>query len=545
MPPIQVRNAFTEHVPIPKPTVSTAMVVASLLLVVGCGGGGGGGTSPSPAPATDGFAFGIEYMEAGLGSTFGATGVTWAKTRLEAFAWGQIEPNVPVGGVPTYSWACTDAAVAEYQLAGVVNLQSYLTPKSSWASESAGDIMPKAAFMDAWRRFVGDLFERYDGDGVDDMPGLVRGITHWVIGPEWTGFWPSGDADDYIALLSATRDAAKAASPTCQLSTIPFMLEDVFHGNEPTAQEIADRLADPNPVGRNLASGIYKILDRPDLFDAVCIHSLGHYTEIPVTLRWFRQQMSARGYTKPIWFDDAFPMPLLANAFWPSRYPIHSQQQRDDVIEILRDVGRLQEPDYSTAKAWVDAEVAKGVVQKVIVAAAEGARGIHIGNTEDWMHDTNVVSRDTFIGASGASVMMGAIEVTHNDTPLPYDACKIRTPGAPRASYRNMALVADRIGDGIFGSIAKLSLGNGVWAYRFEDGSGTWYCLWHEDDVLQLIGQVEASVPVTVPLPAGTAQVEIFVAATTPSPPTGTLVPVMGNQITLALDSVPVFVHVK
>ncbi len=531
----------------PLPAQARAFVfLFGLLAVSGCGGGGGGGGNPpGPAPASGGFAFGVEYMEAGLGATYAATGVTWAKTRLEAFAWGQIEPSEPVGGVPTYSWDCTDAAVAEYQAAGIVNMQSYLTPKSSWASEGALDIMPKAQYMDAWRRFVADLFERYDGDGVDDMPGLVRGITHWVIGPEWTGFWPSGDADDYIALLEATRDAAKAVFPDCQLGTIPFMLEDVFHGNEPTAQEIADRLADPNPVGRNLAAGIYTILDRPDLFDAVCIHSLGHYTEIPVTLRWFRQQMSDRGYTKPIWFDDAFPMPLLANAFWPSRYPIQSQQQRDDVFEILRDVGRLQEPDYSIARAWVDAEVAKGVVQKVIVAAAEGARGIHIGNTEDWMHDTSAPSRDIFIGASGAAVMMGAINVTHNDVPDPYEACKVRTPGAPRASYRNMALVAERIGDGTFDSITKLSLGGGVWAYRFEDGTDTWFCLWSEDDVLQLIGEVEPLVPVTLPLPAGTTQVETFVAATTAAVPTGTLVPVVGDAIDLQLSSVPVFVHVR
>ena len=66
-------------------------------------------TSAGGAP----FALGIEYTERGLAEPFGAAGITWAKTRLEAFAWGAIEAKAPIGGAHSYDWSCTDALVLE------------------------------------------------------------------------------------------------------------------------------------------------------------------------------------------------------------------------------------------------------------------------------------------------------------------------------------------------------------------------------------------------------------------------------------------------
>src|SRR5690348_12686503 len=75
-------------------------------------------TTPANAARADPFAFGVEYTELGLAAPFGAAGVRWAKTRLEAFAWGAVEPVAPIEGHHTYNWSCTDALVAEYQKAG-------------------------------------------------------------------------------------------------------------------------------------------------------------------------------------------------------------------------------------------------------------------------------------------------------------------------------------------------------------------------------------------------------------------------------------------
>lgn len=484
-------------------------------------------------------------MEPGLGAAFGATGVTWGKTRLEAFEWGATQPVAPGSSGPDYDWTCTDADVREYQAAGIRQLQSYLSPRSAWGSvDIDSDIMPKAEYEADYVAWVGALIERYDGDGVEDMPGLLAPIRYWVVGPEWTGFWPTGDADDYLALLEMTREAALSAYPEVLLGTIPFLLLDVFHGNEPTDEQIAARLSEASPIGRHTPEGIYAILDRPDLFDYVCVHSLGDYTEIPQTLRWFRSQMAQRGYGKPIWLDDAFPMSNLANITWPIVYPLMSEAEREPVLEALRAVARPSDVGHAAAQAWIRALAARGTVQKVITALGEGAVGIQLGNTEDWMHDFNEAIRVTQVNFIGAAAMMGAIDVSHGDGSLPnYAHCVPRTPGAPRPAHRNLTLLAARIGDGAFTAIEPLSLSGGARGYRFERDGTWWICAWREDDVLQLPGESETPENVTLPIPAGTTGVNLLWAVTQSDTPTTDSLAVMGGNITVPLTSTPVFVH--
>jgi hypothetical protein len=72
--------------------------------------------------------------------------------------------------------------------------------------------------MAAYRNFVIKLVERYDGDGIDDMPGLTVPIKHWEVmnEPEFsTGelIFFQGDAADYYDILKTTYEAVKAADP--------------------------------------------------------------------------------------------------------------------------------------------------------------------------------------------------------------------------------------------------------------------------------------------------------------------------------------------
>ena len=523
-----------------------ALSVVAFALALGCGAGS---KEPPPVqpppPGWPAFAFGVEYMEPGLAPALAGTGVQWAKTRLESFEWGASEPVAPAStGAHAYDWTCTDQTVREYQQAGFTQIQSYLSPKSPWGSTAGNDPMPTPAAMEDYRAWVGALIERYDHDGVADMPGLLAPVRYWVIGGEWTGFWGSGDVVDYLALLQVSGEAARAAYPDVRVGTIPFFLYDVFHGNEPTQAQINARLANPNPVGRNSAAGVLAILDRPDLFDYVNIHSLGDYTEIPQTLRWFREQMAQRGYDKPIWFDDAFPMSMLANISWPIIYPLMSEVQRLPVLNALRAVADFSHVDYARNRTWIEGLVAKGTVQKVVTALGEGAIGIQIGNTEDWMHDNAVPTRTLQVNLIGAAAMMGMLDVAHGDGSNPnYAHCVVRTPGGTRPAWTNLQMLAARIGDGRFDAIQRLPLAGGARGYLFARGTAWWIAVWYEDDVLQMPGEVEMAVPVTVPLPVDVAGVRATTAVTVGSTPMTQVLAASGAEVTLPLTSVPVFLE--
>lgn len=492
-----------------------------------------------PWPA---FALGVEYAELGLASAYATTGVTWTKTRLESFAWGAVELHPPVEGVHVYDWSCTDAYVAEYQTAGFTDIQSYLSPLSEWGSVNhVTDVMVHADHMDDYRTWVRSLIERYDGDGVDDMPGLVAPVRYWVVGGEWSGFWPSDDHEDYIELAEATAEEAREAYADVRLGTIPLLMWEVFEGNEPTDEEIEERLAGA-PLMHNSFEGIAAILDRPDLFDYVSVHSLGDYTEIPPTLEWLRSEMTARGYSHPIWLDDAFPLGGLAN-FWgfPAHYPVTADQQ-DAIWETIEAIALFEEPGYSEGLPWLLGLAGSGTVKKVVTAVGEGAVGIQMGNTEDWMPDDGPSLRQSFAASLGASASFGMVDVTHG---AGYAPCDARTPGSVRPAYHNLLLLMDKLGDGDFPVIGRIGTTEGARGYRFERKGWVLYALWHEDGHLELPGEVEIAQPYTLVLGCTIHDALITHAVTDPDAfgPLVEQIEIDDCVLDLELTSVPVFVE--
>jgi hypothetical protein len=512
------------------------------------------GGAPADAPRSDAgaaersFALGIEYTEKGLAAPFGAAGIRWAKTRLEAFSWGAVQKApAPAGGAPSYDWSCTDALVAEYQNAGM-SLVSYLSPQSDWASVSTRDAFYKLEHLSAYRAWVHALIERYDGDGRDDAPGLRAPIRHWVVGGEWTGFWGSGNVDDYIAFFQATRAEARDAFPDVQLGAIPFMMFDVFAGH-PSDAEIAARLKDPPPPWRNSTAGMMKILDHPELYEFVDVHSLGDQTEIAPTLRWLKGEMSRRGYQRPIWIDDAFPIGYLATGRavtglgWPPVYPVAADQERA-VYDLLVAIAKNEEPLASRARPWLEAEVAKGVVKKALRALSEGAAGIQIGNTEDWFaHDTIGALRHSTVTLIGAAAAMGLLDVTHEGL----KPCDVRRPGAARPGLRAARLLVEMLGPEM--DVEPLEIpppppGDSVVQLGFRRGNRLIIVAWTEPPRQLLPGDPDPPVLSHTHLPAGPNGYRFTTLPTARgAEPLVTMEPGSGATLIFSVTSVPVFIE--
>ncbi len=103
----------------------------------------------------------------------------------------------------------------------------YLAPEHS---KSGGDLkMGKPCSMEEYREFLMAAVERYDGDGIDDMPGLTEPIKYWEIinepimqgggtggaGEELKFF--VGSSQDYLDTLKNSYQAIKAADSSAMV----------------------------------------------------------------------------------------------------------------------------------------------------------------------------------------------------------------------------------------------------------------------------------------------------------------------------------------
>jgi len=273
-----------------------------------------------------------------------------------------------------------------------------ITARTSWAASDPprlghpGDFFPRPEYEDDYAAYVQAFVERYDLDGVEDMPGLRSPVTLFGFEPEYSTYWP-GEADSYVRLLALAYPAVKAANPEAQVMAAGLLMTDVFNGY-PTPTEVEARMRDPDPrVFDKSPADIALLLDHPELFDVVDFHSLGDYTEIVPTVRWLREQMAARGYDRPIWIGDSFSGTGL-NGWGPATCPARpnsgllcypaTEDNRCLVAETLEALASESHPEHAAAIAWIRAETAAGLVRKVVVAAGEGLAGINVGNVEDW-----------------------------------------------------------------------------------------------------------------------------------------------------------------
>ncbi|AEA47549.1 beta-galactosidase [Archaeoglobus veneficus] len=108
----------------------------------------------------------------------------------------------------------------------------------------------KPCDMEAYREFLRRLVERYDGDGVDDMPGLKYPIKYWEImnEPDMQGKDPwdlkffLGTPEDYLEILKVSYETIKEADPEAKvvMGGMSGMLDKFVEFWEPIIGEAAN-----------------------------------------------------------------------------------------------------------------------------------------------------------------------------------------------------------------------------------------------------------------------------------------------------------------
>jgi hypothetical protein len=144
-------------------------------------------------------------------------GVSWGRIHPAAFgsfSWDNIDSDKDGRNL---NFSSQDSYVQLAQKYNI-NLLPSLSPESNWLQDS--NYVP--ANIEAYRSYVRQTVERYDGDGVNDVPGLLFPIKYWQLDNEADlRYTVRGDGfespSEYYQVLKATYEAVKAADPSALL----------------------------------------------------------------------------------------------------------------------------------------------------------------------------------------------------------------------------------------------------------------------------------------------------------------------------------------
>ncbi len=329
-------------------------------------------------------AIGVEYAQPGMAATLAGTGAPAVKYFPDAYAWGKMQPS-PGAAI---NFAVTDGYVREYQAAGFSELVMALNPQCSWGSRGGNDLSPKPEYLDAYGQWVAALVERYDGDGVTDMPGLMRAVRTYEIGTEFSTYEPEPVAN-YLGMLERAHQTAHAAYAGVRIAHCAFLTTTAFRNDPTPGQYEAAFAAVDRRIMYHSLQDMRAVLDHPELFELVNAHSIGDPDEIAAIAAWLRWEMAQRGYQRPIIISDTSTTPLIA--WGPATLCTGLPAQLGLIVPPAIEADRCRLAAYFTSLVagnaatvrWTQAFAAADLVEKVVIATEQDIELIDTWSTED------------------------------------------------------------------------------------------------------------------------------------------------------------------
>ncbi len=144
----------------------------------------------------------------------------WMRTGgLQSFIWRRIQSKDASGGYSDYKWDYYDCMVKNIQARNIHilgNIKASEPGSSRGVEKKVLPSLPKD--MSAYAKFVEAVVERYDADGINDMPGLKYPLKYWLIEEEpfMDIFW-NGTGEDYAVLLDTAYGSVKRADNSAKV----------------------------------------------------------------------------------------------------------------------------------------------------------------------------------------------------------------------------------------------------------------------------------------------------------------------------------------
>lgn len=496
----------------------------------------------APARAAgSGIIIGLEYalldnqrVVAAMAGAFAETGLTGMKHYVEAVQWGNMQsgPNRPI------DFTKLDWFVGEFQKSGFTELTLALRPHSAWGSRhgprfGARNLSPKPEYRDHFSRWVSAVVERYDGDGVEDMPGLRWGVRYVEIGNEFSSYQPE-PVGEYLETLALAYAAAHRASDQVLVGHAAFLTTPVdLDVATPAAYDSVwantRRIDDHHDL-----ADLRKILDHPELFDFINLHNLGSPYEIEHQVRWLRYETSQRGYTKPVVISDTLP---TSYAGWGGATVCRGfalavlvpPATEDDRCRLATFFTRMVNGDRATV-SWARGFVAADHVQRAVIAAEQGIVLINLS----FVTDITLATLKPFRAGSGISAWGGALRMN-----LRTGSIQERYP----LFHAIRQLMAHLDGYTAVSRVAQPDAQARI--YRFERPAGPLWIAWRDPQGALLPEDGSPSLMVEIATGSPTAVVESVITdggQATPRPESR-IAP--GGVLQVLLSHTPVFISVR
>jgi hypothetical protein len=175
---------------------------------------------------------------------------------------------------------------------------------------------PKDA--EAYSKWVKAAVERYDGDGIDDMPGLQISAKHWQVDNE-----PPRLREGYTDLVLITSKAIKEADPEAKVLIgglqLPCGEERMINNYHRTQAPLIKELN-----GRGI-----------DIVDYHWFGQKGEWKMLPEAMRIVRSDLKKYGFSDiPIWFTEMGTYSGLPAAMRNGNLPF--QSEREQAAEMVK-----------------------------------------------------------------------------------------------------------------------------------------------------------------------------------------------------------------
>ncbi len=368
--------------------------------------------------AGKGIIVGLEYVVGNnkrlvesMAGAFAETGMPGIKHIAGDFKWGVMQKK-PKDKI---NFKTMDLYITEYQKRGFTELTLCLQSHCGWGSKDISlfggkNSTPKPQYASLFEDWISAIVERYDGDGIDDMPELRWPVRHVEIGSEFSSYSPE-PVDDYIEMLRMAYEAAHRASNKVKIGHSAFLITPVnLDVEDPSEYEKVWNETKRRDTFHDLKDQRI-VLDHPEFFDFINIHNLGYPYEIEHIMRWLQYETGLRKYKKPVVISDTTP---TSYAGWGAATTckgnnlalLGAPATEADRCRLAAYFTKMVNDNPITVN-WTRGFIAADHVQRTVIAAEQGIKLINLSFTTD----IPTAKIKAFKAAAGISAWAGALDI--------------------------------------------------------------------------------------------------------------------------------------